>query len=306
VPEATLPAFVEPMLARLSREPFDSDAHLFEVKWDGYRGLCFRDRDRHRLTSRNRTDFVPRFPELSFLAGLPPGLVIDGEIVRLVEGLPEFQALQERNQARPGPRLEALAREAPVTYVVFDLLFEGFADLRDLPLSERRARLERLVREHPHPRWAISEGVRGTGKAFFAAVRGRDIEGMVAKRLDSRYESGRRSGAWVKVKAPRTALCLVLGWVPDETGDLKSLVVGAPDDRGALACVGRVGSGLTESLRRTLRDELVASESHEPLVPCPGVVARWTEPRLYCRVEYLEKTRDGTLRAPVFVGLVNP
>jgi DNA ligase D-like protein (predicted ligase) len=284
------------MLARLG-DPFDSEEHLYEPKWDGFRALAFVERDVLRLRSRRDHDLLARFPELEVLSRLPAGLVLDGEIVRLEDGRCDFQALLGRRSGG-----SARAATEPVTFVAFDLLYEDHKPLLDQPLEARRARLEALGLEEVGPRVARSEGVVGGGLAFFEQALGLGFEGMLAKRLASPYEPGRRSGAWVKSKAPTVIPCAIVGWVEDDRGDLKSLVVAA-DDRGVLRCVGKVGSGLDEATRRTLRTRFATRTREQPVVPCP-FEAHWVEPDLVCRVAYLERTRGGTLRHPVFRGLV--
>ena len=122
------------MLAKLGREPFDSEQHLFEVKWDGFRAVSFCDGGAWRLFSRNRTDFVPRYPELSFLGRLPHGLVLDGEIVVFRDARPDFAAMLTREQARTASKIDYLSRTLPCTYVVFDVLYrrEGETEWRPL------------------------------------------------------------------------------------------------------------------------------------------------------------------------------
>ena len=124
---------------------------------------------------------------------------------------------------------------------------------------------------------------------------------MVAKDLDSRYAPGRRSEAWTKIKRERSAFCMILGFLPEGSEDLKSLIIGTEED-GRLVCVGRVGSGLTAPMRRHLRELCEARRRPNALVDC-GMEGSWVEPGLFCTVKYLERTENG-LRAPVFVELV--
>ena len=286
-----LPDFVPPMLASIG-PPFDSDDHVFEMKWDGFRGLAFAEGGGLRLLSRNRQDLLARFPELGYLAGLPSGTLLDGEIVALVDGRPDFQALGRGGSKLPNRTLH---------YVAFDLLYEEGAPLLDLPLVERRERLEALVAGCGLEPLVFSDGVVGSGTAFFAELEKRGVEGMVAKRLDSRYVPGKRTDDWVKVKVRRMAHCLILGYVRDGR-HLKSVAV-AMEDEGVLRYVGRVGSGLDETLRNRLQELCDARTRDEPLVPCPER-AVWIEPGLYCTVSFSERTSTGNLRAPVFHDLI--
>ena len=194
-----LPRFVPLMLAQ-EGPPFDSPEHLFEIKWDGTRVLAFIDQSGYRLVNRNRADVTDRYPELGFLATLPAGIVLDGEIVVLRQGKPDFRLLLSRNQTRAPLKIRSLARTFPATYVVFDLLYHRFESLLTLPLSMRRERLEKLMRQFAHPRLVFSQGVVGPGKAFFAEVCRLRLEGVMAKRLASRYRPGRRTDAWIKIK----------------------------------------------------------------------------------------------------------
>jgi ATP-dependent DNA ligase len=195
IPE--LPRFVPPMLAKPG-VPFDSPEHLFEIKWDGTRVLAFVDSNGYRLVNRHRADVTDRYPELGFLAKLPAGTALDGEVVVLRQGKPDFGLLLSRNQARASLKIQSLARTFPATYVVFDLLYHRFESLMALPLRARRQRLETVVRACTNPKLVFSEGIVGPGRVFFEAVCQYGLEGVVAKRLDSRYRPGRR--AWIKIK----------------------------------------------------------------------------------------------------------
>src|ERR1700687_5410671 len=177
IPE--LPRFVPPMLAKPG-VPFDSPEHLFEVKWDGTRVLAFVDSRGYRLVNRHRADVTDRFPELEFLNYLPGGIILDGEVVVLRQGKPDFGLLLSRNQARAPLKIQSLARTLPATYVVFDLLYHRFESLMTLPLWARRQRLEMLIRTCANPTLVFSEGIVGQGRAYFEAVCRQGLEGVVA------------------------------------------------------------------------------------------------------------------------------
>lgn len=300
-----LPEFIPPMLCASGR-PFDSPEHLFEVKWDGMRTLCFVESDEehgYRLRNRQRRNVLPSYPELEFLAKLPEGLVLDGELVLLEGGKPTFRGLMGRQHLRDPRRIAAMARSNPVCYVVFDLLYQGFEPVMEEPLGERRERLQKIVAALGEERLMFSDGVVGNGRAFFEEVRQREFEGIVAKRLDSRYLPGQRTSAWTKIKQAYYVHCLILGYQTAEGNpdDLRSLIL-ATDQNGQLRCVGRVGSGLGEEMRQRLIGLLKPRIRQTPLIPCEDR-GTWVEPGLYCTVSYLEKTAAG-LRAPVFVDLV--
>jgi ATP-dependent DNA ligase len=195
-----LPVFVPPMLAQPG-SPFDSDEHLFEIKWDGTRMLAFVDGAGYRLVNRHRGDRTEQYPEFAFLAQAPAGTILDGEMVVLRDGQPDFRRLLSRDQARRPLTIRMLARSLPATYVVFDLLYHRYRSLLTEPLQQRRALLRQLVHELGQPALVLSEGIVGAGTTFFQQVCQLGLEGVVAKRLRSRYRPGRRTRAWIKIKA---------------------------------------------------------------------------------------------------------
>lgn len=197
-----LPDFIAPMLAKAG-EPFDSNEHLFEIKWDGTRMLAWVEKGSYRLVNRWGRARTETYPELAFLAGLPAGTVLDGEVVVLDRGKPDFPALLARENCRSLVRIRAAAQRAPVTYVVFDLLYERYEPLLARPLQERRARLAKLIQAATHPRCVFSDGVLGAGTTFFEEACRQGLEGVVAKRLDSRYLPGKRGAGWIKIKPSR-------------------------------------------------------------------------------------------------------
>ncbi len=169
---AQLPQFIPPMLAEPGTA-FDSDEHLFEVKWDGTRTLAFVEGKQYRLLNRRRIDMAERYPEFACLAGFPAQTVVDGETVVLRDGKPD-------EQARSPLKIRSLARALPATYIVFDLLYERYLSVMELPLLERRRRLERLITTAGLLQVVLSQGIIGPGRAFFQESCGLGLEGVVA------------------------------------------------------------------------------------------------------------------------------
>jgi bifunctional non-homologous end joining protein LigD len=296
-----LPDDLPPMLAQIG-QPFDSPAHLFEVKWDGVRVLAFIEGGQYRLHSRHRRDLRERYPELEFLSRLPDGTLLDGELVVLrPDGRPDFPAMLGRENARAAARIQKAARTSPVTYVVFDLLYAEGRSLLEESFAARRARLADLVTGTAAPRLLLSTGIEGAGLHLFEAVRKQGLEGIVAKRLDSTYRPGVRSDAWLKIKPVQVLHCAILGYEPDGARDFKSLILAADVD-GELRCVGKVGTGFTVAMKARLRALLFARPARAPLIDA-GMKGAWIAPGLYCAVSYLERTANGSLRAPVFLEL---
>ena len=303
---AEMPEHVSPMLARLGRLPRNEAGWGFEVKWDGVRAIAFCEPGRVRLQSRNLKDITSRYPEVRGLRealGAQPA-VLDGEIVAFdEEGRPSFERLQQRMHVASEARVRRLAASLPVVYVVFDLLYLDGEDLMPLPYEQRRERLEAL--ELAGPAWQVPAYHRGQGRALLAATRDQGLEGVVAKRLDSPYEPGRRSPAWVKVKNVHSEDFVIGGWMPGEgrrTERIGALLVGERDETGALRYAGRVGTGFTE---RTL-DDLAARLAPLRRDDSPFDAGRvpkgvqFVEPRLVAEVEFRERTTGGVLRAPSF------
>ena len=302
---ASLPAFVEPMLATLAA-PFESDRHGYELKWDGFRALCFVDDAGLRVVGRRKTVFTDRFPELDVLAKLPRGTLLDGEIVTLKDGKPDFAALLARERLWSGasPANRRPRKHAPVTFVAFDALYvDGRSILRE-PLTARRERLESIVTPHVGARVAISEMSTGNGLALFAEVGKLGLEGVVAKRLDGPYEPGARSGAWSKFKRRQSVACLILGYEPSTSGGIKSLIIAADVD-GELRCVGQVGSGIDDARSSELLRQFAAESATRPVVPCSIRRGRWIRPTRFCRVSFAEWTDAGQLRQPVFEAMIS-
>lgn len=310
-----LPDHLLPMLAKAGELPpaRDEDRWGYEVKWDGVRALLWSDWGHVRIQSRTQRDITDRYPEVRQI-GRALGsreLLLDGELVAFGDdGRPSFERLQRRMHVASEAAVRRAARATPVTYLAFDVLHADGRSLLDVPYEERRALLESLGLDGPA--WKAPRYHRVDGRALLAATREQGLEGIVAKRLDSRYEPGRRSGAWRKLRNRLREELVVGGWMDGErgrTGKVGSLLVGdraTPD--GPLVYAGRVGSGLTgemlDELQRRLPPlELARPPFHTASGPRLPRRAHWVEPVLVADVEYSERTREGTLRQPVFKGL---
>ena len=298
-PQASQSLHEAPMLASPAA-PFRRDGWLFEVKYDGYRLLVTRDGEDVRLTSRRGIDLTERFPEIvKCVRRLPyDGLAIDGEVVVHDErGAPRFGLLQDRAAVRGEAATATAARHNPVTFYAFDLLHaEGF-DLKALPLRTRKQLLKDLLPTSGLLRY--SAHVEEDGVAAFEAMAKLALEGVVGKRGDSPYRSG-RSQDWLKVRANRTGDFVVLGWLPQKSNsaDLGAMVLGEYRG-GTLTCCGRVGSGLGQAARADAQRRIAALAASAPLAKLAD--ARWVAPELVCEVEYREYSLDGNVRQPVFL-----
>ncbi|MFH1475371.1 MAG: non-homologous end-joining DNA ligase, partial [Chloroflexota bacterium] len=311
-----LPPFVEPMLATPGAAPFDGEDWLFEPKWDGYRVQAIVAGRQVTLRTRNRHDAGRYFPEL---LGPPTWLaaaeaIIDGEVVALdPDGRPDFGLLQARlgggfssSGIPASPAAKAAGKQAPLVYMAFDLPWCGGRSYLDVPLEERKELLRLVLREHPRVRFGGH--VARDGVAFFAAAAAQGLEGAMAKHRRSRYEAGRRSTAWLKLKVRPTQELVVGGYVPGQGShrDLGALIVGVMDG-GRLRFAGRVGSGLDTATRARLRTALdsLARPTH-PFDIAPADLARtpeaiWAVPETVIRAEIGGWSRDGIVRQATFV-----
>ena len=201
-----LPRLLYPMLAQKAEAPFDSDQHLFEIKWDGIRCLALVEAGRVRLQRRHLTETTAQFPELGGLARLPSGTILDGELVALREGKPSLRAIQSRALLQNRSRIRRIADSEPVTYVVFDLLFLKGRPLLAAPLSLRREALQELIEKYPLPGVVASHAVSRFGCHLFDQVASLGLEGIMAKRSDSLYLPGKRSRYWLKIKPSQNPL----------------------------------------------------------------------------------------------------
>lgn len=317
--EAPMPDFIPPMLATLAEGAFDDDGWLYEVKWDGYRVQAVVRDGKTRLWTRKRVDAATYFPDLAAERGWIDAeeAIVDGEVVALdPDGRPDFSLLQDRTGLRglqgsarsndpDAPRPSAEERRAiPLAYMAFDLLHLDGRSLLEVPLEDRKRLLRRALRPHPVIRYASH--VAGEGRAFMGAAAERNLEGIVAKRRDSRYLPGRRTRDWLKIKLRLEQDVVVVGWLPGQGShkDLGSIIVAVHED-GKLRHAGQVGSGLDGKVRRellaTLRD---IERDTAPLAKAPRLPqARWVEPTLVASAEFTEWTSDGLLRQPVFKGI---
>ena len=304
-----MPVELEPMLAVLAgRLPQPDNQFGFEFKWDGIRAIAFIEGSRIRLQTRNRKDVTARYPELQALAAALDDrqAILDGEIVALDErGRPSFEQLQRRMGLTALSEIREQMRAVPVVYMIFDVVYLDGRLLVGEPYTTRRRKLRALRLKGPH--WQTPPQQVGHGPSTMQASLENGLEGVVAKRLDSRYEPGRRSGAWLKVKNRLRQELVIGGWVEGEgrrRGLPGAVLVGYyAGDRFVYA--GKVGSGFTEAMLRRLGRMLEGLARPDSPFDAgrPEAGTHFVEPRLVAEFEFAEWTRAGDLRAPSFKGL---
>lgn len=296
-PRAALPHGVKPMLATLVEQPFDRAGWVFEIKWDGFRAIAEIENGKARLYSRRQLSYEERFPALAAaLARLGHDAVLDGEIVVLdKQGKSRFQLLQNYRDSGEGT----------LAYLVFDILYLDGQDLRGLPLVRRKEILAPLLQGNPHLR--LSEHVEEHGLAFFRAAQEQGLEGIIAKRAESRYRPGVRGWDWLKVKARREQEAVIGGFTaPRGTRQqLGALVLGVFEN-DELVYVGHAGGGFDAHSLQTVGaalEALIQPACPFKMKPKTNAPVQWVKPTLVCDVVFQEWTRDGLMRQPIFVGL---
>jgi bifunctional non-homologous end joining protein LigD len=286
------------MLATLTEKVFNDKDWLFEIKWDGYRAVAELSGKNVKMYSRNGISFLGLYPEIAEALGkLKLNAVLDGEIVVLDKtGKSDFQHLQHLDESA------GLA----LVYYVFDLLRLDGKDLTDLPLQERKARLQKLLGKTGGT-IRYSDHVVEKGKSLFAAAQSKNLEGIIAKRADSLYLEGKRSKDWLKIKHQNTEEAVIAGYTAPQGSrrHIGALILAVRKNKG-WQYMGHTGTGFSEKDLKELYDQLQPYvRDTSPFTERVKVNASvtWLEPVLVCNVKFTEKTRDGMLRHPVFQGL---
>lgn len=288
-----MPTGIKPMLCTLLKEPFSDPDYLYEVKWDGYRLLTYKDGASVKLSSRGGLDYTRKYPPIArALGALPQDVVIDGEAIVLnKEGKPDFDALQKFNGQQSG-----------VFFYAFDILWADGNDLMRLPLVERKQILKSIVQDNSVIRYSedFDDGI-----ALFRHAEAMKLEGIIAKQRSSPYMPDRRGREWYKIPTAVRQEFVVGGWVESETRLFRTLLFGAY--RGEdLYWIGHAGGGFKE---REMKDILARLKSLEvkrsPFaneVEYDGV-AHWVRPELVANIRYATVTRSGKIRKPaIFLG----
>ncbi len=309
-----MPREVRPMLATLVDEPFDDPQSewLYEIKWDGYRAVCFIDGGKVRIVSRNGNDLAKDFPEMADVAEQIQlqSAVLDGEICALDdEGRPSFSLMQQRTGLRTMGKRTGADAGVPIVYYLFDLLYANGYSLMRVGLEQRKEILKQVLQ--PDDRFRLSDHF-SDGRALYEAAKAKQLEGIVAKRRTSSYEQ-KRSRDWLKVKVTQRQECVIAGYT-DPKGSRENygaLVLGLYNREGKLVHVGQAGTGFTQRSHAALWAKLqkLATDKN----PFGSKVeanrrVHFVEPKLVAEIKFVEWTHEGEsggvkMRAPVFMGL---
>jgi bifunctional non-homologous end joining protein LigD len=305
---APFPADIKPMLATLVNEPVEEDGWLYEVKWDGFRALGYANEGAVEIRSRNNKSFNDKFyPVFNALQKWGKNIVVDGEIVVLnKKGVPDFSGLQNwRSEA-----------DGQLAYYLFDILWLDGQDLMDVPLAERRDILRSVVAEDNIIK--LSENFEATGSEFFALADKMGLEGIMAKKADSKYIPDARSKEWLKIKTEKHQELIIGGYTKNEgtPKPFSALLLGWFIN-GEFHHVTPVGTGFTVKLQKEILEKLKPLEiskcpfKHVPAYNKPSrfrpnppkADVTWVRPEMVCEISYREMTKDGAIRHPSFRGL---
>ncbi len=292
----------KPMFAKVAEEPFSSRDWVFEIKWDGFRAIAYVE-DHFSLKSRNGKELKTNFPELIELTRLAKKkIVVDGEIVVMRDGKPDFQTLLERGQAVSQIDIQRQAQRAPAVYVVFDILEKDGVPLTGLTLIERKKILKESLGEGSNV--LLSDFIEEKGESYFQLVLTKGLEGVVAKKKGSFYEEGLRSGSWLKIKKLNTCDCVIFGYTQgaeSRAASFGALLLGVYNESGQPVYLGKVGTGFTQSLLSVLMGKFEKIKTDKaPFIVEGGDVVTWLEPKLVCEVVFQSLTREVRLRMARF------
>jgi bifunctional non-homologous end joining protein LigD len=295
--KAAMPRAIKPMLATLTDKPFNADGWIFEIKWDGFRGIAEIRKGKVNLYSRNLQPFNKQYaPVVRTLEGLGFDAVMDGEIVVLNEkGRSTFQLLQ--NYGHTG--------EGNLVYYVFDLLYYDGRDLRGLPLIQRKQILKEILPAGGNVRY--SDHIENDGASFFKAAQKQGLEGIIGKSGESEYKTARRSADWLKIKTHMRQEAVIGGFTQPRGSreKLGALVLGVYEG-DELKYIGHTGGGFNDHSLNAVYAKLkplAVRESPFADPPKTNAPVTWVRPSLVAEVSFSEWTEDGSMRQPIFQGL---
>ncbi len=290
---------IKPMMIGEMRDAFDSPDYIYELKLDGIRAVVYLDSVRTDLRNKRNLMVTSVYPELRDIhKQVKKCCILDGEIAVINNGKPDFSEVQRRSLMSNKFKIQMAVAKLPVCFTAFDILYLDGQQLTDLPLMERKKLLEKTVDESP--RLAVSRFIEEKGVAFYALAEQNGLEGIVAKRKDSRYYFDKRTKDWIKIKNLQDDDFVVCGYIEKES-NVVSIVLGQYRTN-QLVYKGHVTLGISGDDFKLIQQQ---KSTDCPFFAAPkgNEKAVWLAPDLVCTVKYMEKTESGSLRQPVFKGL---
>lgn len=291
---------IKPMLIGAEGDAFDSDDYLYELKLDGERCIAYLDAEGTDLRNKRNIKMLTKVPELSQIhKQVNCRCILDGELAVIHDGKPDFFLIQKRSMMTNPMKIELESQRHPACFTAFDILYYDDHPVTDLPLAERKKLLEGVITEESS-RFARSRHIKEQGIAFYQLAEAQDLEGIVAKRKDSKYYFDKRTKDWIKCKYLKDSDYVVCGYIPKENS-MTSIVLGQYRST-QLIYKGHVTLGVGGESFRKIR-ELSRITCPPMTVPEGNENTIWVQPQLVCTVKYMMKTESGGLRQPVFKGL---
>lgn len=291
---------IRPMLIGTEGQPFDSDEYIYELKLDGERCIAYLDRDKTILKNKRNILMLPKVPELAEIhKNVNVRCILDGELAVIKDGRPDFFEIQKRSMMSNPVKIDMAAKKYPACFTAFDILYYENRQVTDLSLTERKELLQKAVISE-NGRFAVSRFIEKNGIQFYALAEQQELEGIVAKRKDSKYYFDKRTKDWIKIKYLQDDDFVVLGYVPKENS-MNSIILGQYSN-GQLVYKGHVTLGVGGEPFRRIKT-LNKTDCPFSEIPKGNENAVWVTPELVCTVKYMMKTESGGMRQPVFKGL---
>lgn len=292
---------ISPMLLNEVKEPFDDEDYIYELKLDGIRCVVYIEPKSVTLQNKRFKDLTEIYPELSGICKcVKKRVILDGELVVLTDGKPDFYAVQKRSLMKNSFRISLAAKKNPVQFVAYDILYFDGKDLTDKPLMARKEKLSSVVKEGYN--LSVSRWIEKNGVAFFELAKKENLEGIVAKKKDGLYHIGKRTSDWIKIKVMQDEDLLVLGYQPDEDGKVKDLILGYYDEKGVLKCRGKVYLGISKAEQKIIANFAKKNTVKRPWFDKYKNVV-WLKPQLVGTAHFMHETESGGMRQPVWKGL---
>lgn len=293
---------IKPMLISEMQDAFDSKEYIYELKLDGERCIAYLDSDNTELRNKRNVKMLPKVPELSNIhEQAKVRCILDGELIVIKDGKPDFFEIQRRSLMSNSFRIQLAASKFPATFTAFDILYYEDHEVTSLPLMQRKKLLEKAVKENE--RIAISRYIEEKGVAFYQLAEQNQLEGIVAKKKESKYYLDKRTKDWIKIKNLQDDDFVVCGYILKENNVI-SIVLGKYSGK-QLVYKGHVTLGVSTSDFNKIKS--IPRTSAHPFIDLPSgnENAIWVSPELVCTVKFMMKTANDSMRQPVFKGLRN-
>lgn len=288
---------IKPMLIGVESEAFDNEAYIYELKLDGERCVAYLNENETELRNKRNVKMLSKVPELSDIhKHVKKSCVLDGELIVIKDGKPDFFEIQKRSLMTNRFKIDLASKKYPASFIAFDILYYDNKSVMDLPLLERKKLLAKVVKnESSH--FAVSRYIENTGISFFELTKKQGLEGIVAKRKDSRYYQDKRTKDWIKIKNMLDDDYIICGYIPKEN-NMVSVILGKYKNN-KLKYKGHVTLGVSG---KNFEEIKMIPKVKKPnfIVPPGNSSAVWLQPIMVCTVKFMMRTNSGGMRQPVF------